>query len=75
MFMNWLVAGFMIPIAPAIWDIIAIWFIMNSWNINGFAILIAPMSIPGIPFMGKPPFIIIKCGSGGPPFVMLSMRA
>lgn len=62
------------PIAPAICDIIAIWLIISSCSIIGFAKLIAAMSIPPIPFIGKPPFIIIMFGSGEP-FVMLSMRA
>ena len=70
--MNWPCGK--IPIAPAICDIIAIWFIISSCNIIGFAMLIAPMSIPGMPAIGKPPFIIIMFGSGEP-FVMLSMRA
>ena len=74
MFMNWPVAGFMIPIAPASCDIIAIWFNISSCSIIGFAMLIAAMSIPGMPFIGKPPFIIIMFGSGEP-FVMLSIRA
>lgn len=70
-------AGFRMPIAPAICVINAIWFIIISWNIMGFVIpAMAAMSMPGIPFMGKPP--------GAPPIiiaisgllaVMLSMRA
>ena len=75
MFMNCPLAGFMMPMAPAICDIIAIWLIISSCSIKGFAILIAAMSMPGMPPMGKPPFIIITFGSGVGPLVMLSIRA
>ena len=61
----------MMPMAPAICVISAIWFIIISWSSSGFVIA---MSIPGMPVIGKPPFIIIIFGSGEP-LVMLSMRA
>ncbi len=63
------------PIAPAIWDINAIWFISISCSISGFAIAIAFMSMPGTPFIGNPPGpIIIPISGAGDP-VMLSIRA
>ena len=62
-------------IAPAICCINIIWFIIISCSIIGFVIAaIAFISMPGMPFMGNPPFIIIMFGSP-PPFVMLSIRA
>ena len=60
----------MMPMAPAICVISAIWFIIISWSSSGFVIA---MSIPGMPAIGKPPFIIIMFASGEP-FVMLSIR-
>lgn len=68
-------AGFNIPIAPAICDINAIWFIIISCSSIGFCMFaMAAMSIPGMPGIGKPEPIIIAI-SAFPAPVMLSMRA
>lgn len=68
--------GLIIPKAPAICDMSAIWFIIISCNINGFVMLaIAFMSMGGMPFIGKPAFIIIAAMSGEGALVMLSIRA
>ena len=58
---------FIIPNAPAICDINAIWFIIISCNTNGFVIpaAIAFISIGGIPFIGKAGFIITGISGGG----------